>query len=120
MNILRAGNKSPVQRSFFKNSAGGLLPPILRFLGGFYDFCNFVIIFSLIKLRWFVEKRYILQICKWSNTTKKGAVEIAKYMKTKKYVKHYARHTTLKITYVLRWGVWNCYKNVKISCLQLA
>ena len=40
MNILRTGNKLPVQRGFIKNNA-------LRFLGELYNFCNFVIIFSL-------------------------------------------------------------------------
>ena len=42
MNILCAGDKSPVQRDFSKNGAGDLLPA-LRFLGGVYNFCNFVI-----------------------------------------------------------------------------
>ena len=46
MNILHVGDKFPVQRGFFTNSAGNLLPPV-GFLGGLYDFCNFVIIFSL-------------------------------------------------------------------------
>ena len=46
MNILCAGNKSPVQRGFFTNSAGDLLPTP-GFQGGLYNFCNFVIIFSL-------------------------------------------------------------------------
>ena len=46
MNILRAGSKLPMQRSFFTNSAGDLLPA-LEFLGRLYNFCNFVIIFSL-------------------------------------------------------------------------
>ena len=46
MNILRAGDKSPVQRGFFTNSAGDLLPA-LEFLGLLYNFCNFVIIFYL-------------------------------------------------------------------------
>ena len=46
MNILHAGDKSPVQERFFKNSTGDLLPA-LRFLGGLYNFCNFVIILSL-------------------------------------------------------------------------
>ena len=41
------GNKLPVERGFFKNSAGDLLPA-LRFLGGLYNFCNFIIIFSLL------------------------------------------------------------------------
>ena len=47
MNILRAGDQSPVQRGFFKNRVGDLLPA-LRFLGGLYNFCNFAIIFSLL------------------------------------------------------------------------
>ena len=47
MNILCAGDKSPVQRGFSKNDAGDLLPA-LRFLGGLYNFCNFVVIFSLL------------------------------------------------------------------------
>ena len=46
MNILYVGDKLPVQRGFFKNSAGDLLLA-LGFLGGLYNFCNFVIIFSL-------------------------------------------------------------------------
>ena len=46
MNILRAGDKSPVQRGFFTNSAGDLLPA-LGFLGGPYNFFDFVIIFYL-------------------------------------------------------------------------
>ena len=46
MNILHAGDKSPVQRGFLTNSMGDLLPA-LGFLGGLYNFCNFVIIFSL-------------------------------------------------------------------------
>ena len=41
MNILRAGDKSPVQRGFFKNNADDLLPT-LRFLGGLYNFCNYI------------------------------------------------------------------------------
>ena len=46
MNILWAGNKSLVQLSFFTNSTGDLLPT-LEFLGGLYNFCNLVIMFSL-------------------------------------------------------------------------
>ena len=46
MNILVVGDKLPVQRGFFKNSMVDLLLT-LRFLGGLYHFCNFVIIFSL-------------------------------------------------------------------------
>ena len=41
MNILRAGDKSPVQRGFFTNSAGDLLPA-LGFLGGLHNFCNYI------------------------------------------------------------------------------
>ena len=47
MNILHAGDKSPLQRGFFANSADYLLPA-LGFLDGLYNFCNFLIIFSLI------------------------------------------------------------------------
>ena len=46
MNILCMGDKLPVQTGFFKNSAGDLLPA-LRFLVRLHNFCNFVIIFSL-------------------------------------------------------------------------
>ena len=46
MNILHTGYKSPVQRCFFTNSAGDLLST-LRFLGGLYNLCDFVITFSL-------------------------------------------------------------------------
>ena len=57
MNILRTGDKSPVQRGFFTNSAGDLLPA-LGFLGGLYNFCSFVIIFSLMN---------VTMICRSSN-----------------------------------------------------
>ena len=46
MNILRAANKLPMQKSFFKKSTDDLLPA-LSFRGGLYNFYNFVIIFSL-------------------------------------------------------------------------
>ena len=46
MNILCEGNKSPLQRDFFSNSAGNLLPA-LGLLSGLSSLCNFVIIFSL-------------------------------------------------------------------------
>ena len=46
MNILRLGDKSPMQRGFFTNSAGDLLSA-LRFLGELSNLFNFVIIFSL-------------------------------------------------------------------------
>ena len=47
MNILLVGNKSPMQKGFFTYSVGNLLPAVW-FLCGLYNFCNFVIIFSLI------------------------------------------------------------------------
>ena len=46
MNILCAGDKLPVQRGFFTNSVGDLLP-VVGFLGQLYNFCNSVIIFSI-------------------------------------------------------------------------
>ena len=46
MNILRGGDKLPMQEHFFKNSTCDLLTA-LKFLGRLYDFCNFVIILSL-------------------------------------------------------------------------
>ena len=75
-----------MQRDFFKNSAGDLLPAI-RFLDGLYNFCNFVIIFSSMKSRWYVEERHILQTWKWSNTTKKRATEIVSQRKLKSTAK---------------------------------
>ena len=41
MKILRAGNKLLMQRGFFKNSVGNLLPTS-RFLGRLHNFGNFV------------------------------------------------------------------------------
>ena len=46
MNIFRAGDKLPVQRGFFTDSARDLLP-VLDFLGELNIFCNLVIMFSL-------------------------------------------------------------------------
>ena len=54
MNNLCAGDKLPVQRGFFINSAGDLLPA-LGFLRRLYNFCNFVVMFSLINSWWYVE-----------------------------------------------------------------
>ena len=39
-------DKLPLQRGFSKNSAGDLVPALM-FLNRPYDFCNFVIMFSL-------------------------------------------------------------------------
>ena len=66
MDILCACNRLPLQRGFFKYSTGNLLP-VLRFLGGLYNFCNFVIIFftTVITSRWYVEEQHILQIWKF-------------------------------------------------------
>ena len=44
MNILHACNKLPMQRGFFTNSTGDLLPARSD---GLYNFCNLVINFSL-------------------------------------------------------------------------
>ena len=41
INILRVGDKSPMQGGFFENNMGNLLPA-LRFLDELYNFCNFV------------------------------------------------------------------------------
>ena len=46
MNILRVGDKLPVQQGFLTNSTGNLLPN-LKLLGGLYNFCNLAIIFGL-------------------------------------------------------------------------
>ena len=76
MNISRVGDKSPVQRGFFTNSAGDLLPA-LEFLGGLYNFCNYV--FFNVSHDDMQKQRHILQIWKRSNTTKKRAAEIEVY-----------------------------------------
>ena len=39
-------DKLPLQRGFFRNSAGDLVPALM-FLNRLYNFCNFVIMFSL-------------------------------------------------------------------------
>ena len=46
MNILHVDDKFPMQRGFFVNSTGNLLPA-LEFLGRLYSFYNLVIILSL-------------------------------------------------------------------------
>ena len=46
MIVLCAGEKSPMQKGFFKNNMDHLLPA-LRCLGGLYNFCYFVNILSL-------------------------------------------------------------------------
>ena len=89
------GHKSPVQRGFFRNSTGNLLP-ILGFLGELYNFCNFVIIFSLM---------YVMMICKSSDIfyrfgndqiLPKNVQLKQKSTKTKNYVINNARYTKLK------------------------
>ena len=98
-----------VIRGFSKNGVGELLPA-LRFLGGLYNFCNFVIgrstlvgvhpvkllLFSLMKVTmicrtatYFTDLEMIecyQTTCDWNS----------KSTKTKKYIKNYARYTTLK------------------------
>ena len=49
MNILCVSNKLPLERGFFKNSTGDVLPS-LRLLSKLYNFCNIVIIFSLMQV----------------------------------------------------------------------
>ena len=56
MNILGADDRSPVQRGFFKNSEGDLLHALM-FLGGLYNFYNFVIIFSLMTVTMICSRR---------------------------------------------------------------
>ena len=96
INILCAGDKLPMQRGFSKNGRGDLLPT-LRFLGRLYNFCNFVterwtlvrqhpvksLVFFNVMSWWHVEEQHILQIWKWSNTTKKRVAEIASLRKLK-------------------------------------
>ena len=69
-----------MQRGFFTNSVGDLLPA-LGFLGGLYNFCNFVIIFSLMKSGWYVELatyftdlemiEYYQKTCGWNRSLQK-------------------------------------------------
>ena len=76
MNILDAGNKSPVQRDFFKNHVGNLLHAHEIF---------YYIFFNVYKSQWYVvEEWYILQSQKWLNTTKKCTAEIASLNKKAK------------------------------------
>ena len=95
MNILRAGNKSPMEKGFFKNSAGDLLPA-LRFLGGLYNFCNFVIVFSLIafyvtlifrRATYFRDSEmieYYQKMCNWNSKSTKTKNDIRNYASTLK------------------------------------
>ena len=106
MNILGMGYKLQVQRSFFNNSVGDLLPA-LSFLGGLYDFSNFVIIFLECKSQWYVEEQHISQTQKWLNTTQNMYSWNSRYKKTKNYVRNYTRCSMQKIiVYGLRWVIW--------------
>ena len=102
MNILCTGDKSLVQRGFFKNRAGNLLPA-LRFLGRLYNLHHFVIVFSLIKSQWYAEEQHILQTWQTSNTMKKHAAEIASLQKYDCYenIKIYNTKKIFKFNYVL-------------------
>ena len=80
MNILHVGNKSPVQRGFFTNSVDNLLPA-LGFLGGLYNFWNFVIIFYLMQVMVicrssdffyrFGNDRIPPKTCRWNRSLRK-------------------------------------------------
>ena len=74
MNILHAGNKSLVQRCFFKNSTGNLLHALMEVtmhhMHSTYH-------------QWYVEQQHILEIQKWLKTNKKHAAEIASLRKLK-------------------------------------
>ena len=104
INILHVGDKSPMKRGFFKKSTGYLLP-VLRFLGGLYYFCNFVIIFSLMQVTMI-----------WRRVIYFADSEMIEY-----YQKRCGRNsktTKLKIiSYGLCWGIWlyDCYQNIKIN-----
>ena len=112
MNIWRTGDLSPVQERFFKNRAGDLLRT-LRFLGGLYNFHNFVIILSLMSVR--ICKRatyftylemieYYQKTCDWNS----------KSLKTENYVTNYARYTTLnKLILMVYVGTYGCCENIK-------
>ena len=102
MNILCTRDKSLVQRGFFKNNAGNLLPT-LRFLGRLYNLHHFVIIFSLIKSQWYAEEQHILQTWQTSNTMKKCAADIASLQKYDCYenITIYNTKKIFKFNYVL-------------------
>ena len=80
VNILCTGDKSPMQRGFFTNSVGDLLPA-LGFLGRLYNFLNFVIIFLQCKSWWYVEVatyftdlrmiEYYQKTCNWNRSLRK-------------------------------------------------
>ena len=109
---MRTGNKSPVQECFFKDSAGDLLPA-LRFLGRQYNFCNFVIILSLMKVTickrvtYFTDSEmieYYQKMCGWNS----------KSPKTKNFVTNYTRYTMLKKSFLMVYvGTCHCCENSK-------
>ena len=80
MNILCAGNKSPVQRSSFKNSMGNLLL-ILRFLGKLNNSCNFVIELSLMYVTMICRKGTYFTDLEMTEYYQKCAAEIASLQK---------------------------------------
>ena len=112
MNILCTGDKLPVQERFFKNSTGDLLPALM-FLGGLYNFCNFVIIFSLMyvtickRATYFTDLEMIEYYQKMRGWNSKSP-------KTKSYVTNYARYTMLKKSFLMVYnGMYDCYENIK-------
>ena len=81
------GDKSPMQKDFFKNM--GNLLPTLRFLGRLYNFCNFAI-YIFFEEWHFADSEmieYYQKMCGWSS----------KFTKTKNSVANCTRYTMLKI-----------------------
>ena len=101
MNILHAGNKSLVQRCFFKNSTGNLLHALMEVtmhhMHSTYH-------------QWYVEQQHILEIQKWQKTCSWNS----KSPKTKKYTTNYTRYTMLKKLFLMIYvGTYDCYENIK-------
>ena len=101
MNILCMGYKSPVQRGFFTKSTSGLLPT-LGFLGKLYNFCNFVIIFSLMCVTICRSKgiftdlemiKYYQKMCGWNRSLWK--LKLRNKLRQIQYVKNHFLWFTL-------------------------
>ena len=95
-------------RGFFKNSMGDLLPT-LRILGRLYNFCNFVIIFSLIKSEWYIAEWHILQIQN-SDTKPKN------YISKKFGQTHYTKKSFLLMVYIgTFWLLWEFQNEIDLK-----
>ena len=71
LSVLQRGDKSPMQKDFFKNM--GDLLPTLRFLGRLYNFCNFVI-YIFFEEWHFTDSEmieYYQKMCGWSSKSTK-------------------------------------------------